>query len=74
MGEFLDLFGQTQSMSAAEMAMRACIVYVCALAIVRLGDKRFLGKPTAFDAVLGIIFGSVVSRATPCLESSSVLW
>jgi uncharacterized membrane protein YcaP (DUF421 family) len=71
MGELLDLFGQAQNISAAEMALRASIVYVCALAIVRLGDKRFLGKPTAFDAVIAIIFGSVVSRA---ITGNAPLW
>lgn len=39
------------------------VVYVTALAMVRLGDKRFLGKHTAFDVILGVMFGSVASRA-----------
>lgn len=46
-----------------QMALRAVIVYVSALAMVRIGEKRFLGRNTAFDVILGIIFGSVVSRA-----------
>lgn len=45
------------------MAIRAVVVYVSALLMVRIGEKRFLGKNTAFDVILGIIFGSVVSRA-----------
>ncbi len=45
------------------MAVRAVVVYVAALIMLRLGEKRFLGKNTAFDVILGIIFGSVVSRA-----------
>lgn len=48
---------------AVQMALRAAVVYVSALAMVRLGEKRFFGKNTAFDLILGIIFGSVVSRA-----------
>lgn len=46
-----------------QMALRAVIVYISALAMVRIGEKRFLGRNTAFDVILGIIFGSVVSRA-----------
>lgn len=46
-----------------QMSLRALLVYVSALAMVRLGEKRFFGKNTAFDLILGIIFGSVVSRA-----------
>lgn len=46
-----------------QMLIRATIVYIAALLMVRLGDKRFFGKSTAFDVILGIVFGSVVSRA-----------
>ena len=46
-----------------EMMLRAVVIYVTAVVIVRLGDKRFMGKNTAFDVILGIILGSVLSRA-----------
>lgn len=51
------------SLSLLNMALRALIVFSAALFMLRLGEKRFLGKNTAFDVILGIIFGSVVSRA-----------
>ena len=51
------------ALSAWQMAVRAVIVYAAALTMVRLGEKRFLGKSTAFDVILGVILGSVVSRA-----------
>jgi uncharacterized membrane protein YcaP (DUF421 family) len=50
-------------LSLAQMALRALVVYILALAFIRLGDKRFLGKSTAFDVVVGVMFGSVMSRA-----------
>ncbi len=53
----------TDELAPGQMALRALIVYVAALAMVRAGEKRFLGKSTAFDVVLAIVFGSVVSRA-----------
>lgn len=46
-----------------QMALRALVTYFVALAFVRIGDKRFLGKSTAFDIIIGIMFGSVMSRA-----------
>jgi uncharacterized membrane protein YcaP (DUF421 family) len=46
-----------------QMALRAFIIYVTAISLVRFGDKRFMGKNTAFDVILGIIIGSVLSRA-----------
>ena len=50
-------------LTEGQMLVRALIVYVVALLMVRVGEKRFLGKNTAFDVILGIILGSVVSRA-----------
>lgn len=46
-----------------QMTLRALVIYITALMMVRVGEKRFLGKNTAFDVILGIILGSVVSRA-----------
>lgn len=46
-----------------QMVSRAVTVYVLALVMVRVGNKRFLGKNTAFDVILAIVFGSVISRA-----------
>jgi uncharacterized membrane protein YcaP (DUF421 family) len=31
--------------------------------MVRVGNKRFLAKPTAFDAILGFILASMLARA-----------
>jgi uncharacterized membrane protein YcaP (DUF421 family) len=33
------------------------------IALVRIGKKRFLGKIAAFDTVLSIVIGSLLSRA-----------
>lgn len=52
-----------EKLSVSQMALRAGIVYVAAILIVRLGEKRFMGKSTTFDVILGIVFGSVMSRA-----------
>jgi uncharacterized membrane protein YcaP (DUF421 family) len=46
-----------------QVVVRAVVIYVAALAMVRLGDKRFLGKNTAFDVIIGVMLGSVVSRS-----------
>jgi hypothetical protein len=50
-------------LNAAQMALRAVVVYVVTVIIVRLGKKRFMGQGTAFDVILGIMLGSIVSRA-----------
>jgi len=51
------------SPSIGQLGVRCLAFYAVAVAMVRLGDKRFLGKHTAFDVILAVILGSVVSRA-----------
>lgn len=61
-----DLFGldkELADVSAGEMALRTILVYLAMLALVRLASKRFLGEATAFDTVVAITLGSVLSRA-----------
>lgn len=50
-------------LTAAQVGLRALIVYFVLILLVRLGKKRFLGEATAFDAVLIIMIGSLSSRA-----------
>jgi uncharacterized membrane protein YcaP (DUF421 family) len=56
-------FGRDGGLTFTQMGLRAIVVFVVALAILRLGGRRFLGRYSAFDWVLGIILGSVLSRA-----------
>ena len=46
-----------------QMSLRALLIYGAALAMVRLGSRRFLSRATAFDVVVAIMFGSIVARA-----------
>src|SRR5215213_7965578 len=62
------------------MSLRAVMVYAVTVLIVRLGKKRFMGGATAFDVILGIMLGSIVSRAVtgnapfpPALVAAAVL-
>lgn len=50
-------------LSPLQMMLRAALIYGVAIVLVRLGNKRFMGRNTAFDLILGIILGSVLSRA-----------
>src|SRR6476661_3153268 len=46
-----------------QISLRAVIVFVITVTIIRLGDRRFLSQKTAFDAVLGFILASMLARA-----------
>lgn len=69
-----------KDLTVLHMSLRAIVVFIAAIIMLKIGDKRFMGKSTAFDAMLGIVFGSVVSRAItgnapflPTLAASLVL-
>lgn len=49
--------------SSGQMALRTIAIYTATLIIARSGSKRLLGKGTVFDTILGIMIGSVMSRA-----------
>lgn len=70
----------SDQLSATQTGVRTLVVYVTALAIVRLGSKRFLSKASAFDVLVAIMLGSVMSRAidgssplVPTLVASAML-
>ena len=51
--------------------VRTILVYGVTLGVVRLGSKRFLGKASAFDTVVSIMLGSIMSRA---ITSAEDMW
>ena len=57
--------------NAIQMALRTALIYAATLVIIRLGSKRFLSEATAFDVIVGIMLGSVMSRA---INSSAPLF
>ena len=61
--EWLALGLDPGDVNAGPMALRTLLIYVFTLAIVRLGSKRFLSEASAFDVIVAIMLGSVMSRA-----------
>lgn len=68
----LGLGAEPKTLGFLQMTLRAIIIYISALAMMRLaGDRRFGGRYTDFDVVLSIAFGSLLSRA---INGSGPLW
>lgn len=70
----------SDSIGTGQMLLRTLVIYASALAVTRMGEKRFFGESTAFDLVISVILGSVISRAInggapffPTLASSFAL-
>jgi len=59
----LGLTRDVQDVGVLQMALRTVVVYAFALAAVRLGSKRFLSQASAFDVIIAIMLGSIMSRA-----------
>jgi uncharacterized membrane protein YcaP (DUF421 family) len=58
----LGLNNRIEDITAWQMATRSIVIYVVTIFIARFAGQRFFGQHTAFDVVLGIILGSVLSR------------
>lgn len=52
-----------EDLDMLQMTLRALVVYPLGIAMVHVGDKRFLGGIAAFDFLMAIIIGSILSRA-----------
>jgi uncharacterized membrane protein YcaP (DUF421 family) len=59
----LGLSLKAEDLGFFHMAVRAFLMYLILIAVVRAAKKRFLGQPTAFDMILVIVLGSVAARA-----------
>jgi uncharacterized membrane protein YcaP (DUF421 family) len=67
-------------LNALQICLRAILVFLYAVVVIRFAAKRFLARLTALDAILAFIFASTLSRAingsapfVPTLAGSLVL-
>ena len=51
-----------EDLTVWQMSARAAVIYVIAVAIIRMGKKRFMSRATPFDLIIAIVFGSIISR------------
>lgn len=68
------LFGpdaDSHTITALQMTTRAVLVFFAVLALLRVSGKRTFGANTAFDMVVKIMLGAVLSRA---VVAASPFW
>ena len=78
--EFLGIGVEPKEFSSLQVSARALVVFLYSIVLVRIGDKRFLSRKSALDAVLGFILASMMARAVngsgalvPTLAGGAVL-
>jgi len=60
---WLGLGLDAHQLDSGQAVLRAAIVYLGGLILIRFGTKRLLGRSTAFDLIVSVIVGSLLSRA-----------
>lgn len=61
--DWIGLHENAETLSAAHMVIRAVIIFFITVFYVRFSGMRTFGSKTAFDAVIYIILGAILSRA-----------
>lgn len=65
------LHADSHTITAVQMTMRAGVLFFVALALLRFSGKHTFGGSTAFDMVVKIMLGAVLSRA---VVAASPFW
>jgi uncharacterized membrane protein YcaP (DUF421 family) len=63
--------GHPTELTLGQICLRALLIFLVGLIIVRAGDRRSLSQKTAFDAMFIVLLGSMLSRA---INGSGPLW
>jgi uncharacterized membrane protein YcaP (DUF421 family) len=57
------VFGSGSDLDIVQMAARAIVIFILALAMIRLSGRRSFGQHSPFDACMTVLLGAVLSRA-----------
>src|SRR5882757_821216 len=59
---FYQLFGYGSELTALQVCVRTLLMFFIAIILLRVGGIRIFGKKSAFDEVVAVILGAILSR------------
>jgi len=63
LSHWLGLKVEPKDLTFLQISLRGIIVFIATLVMLRVADRRFLAKLSAFDAILSLILASMLARA-----------
>jgi uncharacterized membrane protein YcaP (DUF421 family) len=58
-----NLLGHGEDLTPVQMSLRAVIIFIVTLVLIRIGGVRIFGRRSSLDTIIVIVMGSVLARA-----------